>query len=355
MKKEEKNMDHKRILIIYHNQDLDGVVSAAVARYYYDHHETNSVIRMVGYNYGQSFDEINNAISEHNPEVIVVTDISFGKDTKRIFKSWQDQGMELIWIDHHKTIIEESEGWGMRIRGIRVVGQSAAYLTWLWFGYEASTHVRRERIVMWDRMPMIIQAVNDYDVWNTDTDLGWETVLNIQYGLRVEIGLDPERAYNVLYSRIKSGLDDIAVKGKTIRDYERQKFESQVRYNAFRVKVCGYNAMCVNTLDFGSNIFEVFDPEPDIQLYVCFSVNIEKGSVRFGLYHHPSGGKDGVDCGKIAKGFGGGGHVGAAGFEIRLGSGEWDWFVCARELIPYSLLDDNKPEKEMKDNRTLAC
>lgn len=340
-----------RILIIYHNQDLDGVVSASVARLYYSFFN-DVAIRLVGYNYGEPVAKIEDAVKIHNPDTIIVTDISFGSDTESVFKSWQINGLDVVWIDHHKTAIESSERWEWPVEGLRRVGGAATALAWEWFGNKAKEEDEGWWKTWWRNTPLIIQAVSDYDVWNTGSNIGWDNILDIQYGLRSEIGLDPKRAYTAMCSRIKSNLDDIAVKGKAIRAYERQKFETQAKANAFRGLCCGYKAMFVNTLDFGSLIFETFDSDPDIQVLVCFSANVGKGTVRFGIYHHPSGGSD-VDCGKIAKLFSGGGHAGAAGFEVSIFSAVWMGFTYTNDIEAPKKESDKK--EVPRDNRTLAC
>ena len=340
-----------RILIIYHNQDLDGVVSASVARLYYSFFN-DVAIRLVGYNYGEPVAKIEDAVKIHNPDTIIVTDISFGSDTESVFKSWQINGLDVVWIDHHKTAIESSERWEWPVEGLRRVGDAATALAWEWFGNKAKEEDEGWWKTWWRNTPLIIQAVSDYDVWNTGSNIGWDNILDIQYGLRSEIGLDPKRAYTAMCSRIKSNLDDIAVKGKAIRAYERQKFETQAKANAFRGLCCGYKAMFVNTLDFGSLIFETFDSDPDIQVLACFSANVGKGTVRFGIYHHPSGGSD-VDCGKIAKLFSGGGHAGAAGFEVSIFSAVWMGFTYTNDIEAPKKESDKK--EVPRDNRTLAC
>ena len=337
--------NRNRVLIIYHNQDLDGLMSAAVARFYYNFYPDIKV-RSVGYNYGQPLTEIEKAIKESEISTIIVTDISFNNDTESVFRTWKEAGIDVIWIDHHKTIIESSKDWKIEVEGLRKVGVSATYLMWEWFSdltkfIDIDLYNR-----YWRDTPLIIQAVGDYDVWNTESEIGWEKVLDIQYGLRAYIGLDPDRAYEMLVNRLTDNdLDDIINGGRTIRLYERQRFETQAKANAFRGQFCGYKAMFINTLDFGSQIFKSFDSDPDIQVLVCFSPNIRRGAVRFGVYRHPLGGKD-VDCGKMAKILGGGGHAGAAGFEISIHSAIWKYFIDNREIVAALGIKSKKLDEE---------
>lgn len=69
-----------------------------------------------------------------------------------------------------------------------------------------------------------------------------------------------------------------------------------------------YNAICANRGFTNSQLFDsVYDStRHDLMLVFCF----KKGRYHFNLYSD----KSEIDCGKIAKTFGGGGHKGAAGF-----------------------------------------
>lgn len=52
-------------------------------------------------------------------DVVYVLDVSFGADSKTVFKKWLDEGKSLMWIDHHKGIIEDSKTWGFVVPGLR--------------------------------------------------------------------------------------------------------------------------------------------------------------------------------------------------------------------------------------------
>lgn len=61
-------------------------------------------------------------------DVVYVLDVSFGADSKTGFKKWLDEGKSLMWIDHHKGIIEDSKTWGFVVPGLRRVGVGACAL-----------------------------------------------------------------------------------------------------------------------------------------------------------------------------------------------------------------------------------
>lgn len=96
------------------------------------------------------------------------------RDSKTIFKKWLDEGKSLMWIDHHKGIIEDSKTWGFVVPGLRRVGTGACAL--------ASD-------LLMGKVPAIVRCLSDYDVWNKESGLGWDTVVAVQYALRSKIRL----------------------------------------------------------------------------------------------------------------------------------------------------------------------
>lgn len=83
--------------------------------------------------------------------------------------------MNLMWIDHHKGIIEDSKTWGFVVPGLRRVGVGACAL--------ASD-------LLMGKVPAVVRCLSDYDVWNKESELGWDTVVAVQYALRSKMRLN---------------------------------------------------------------------------------------------------------------------------------------------------------------------
>ena len=94
-------MKVKKTAIVYHKSDLDGVVSAAIATMY--EHSKNKDVIYIPYSYEDDVKKVIDKVDECG--VVYVLDVSFGADSKTIFKKWLDEGKSLMWIDHHKGII----------------------------------------------------------------------------------------------------------------------------------------------------------------------------------------------------------------------------------------------------------
>lgn len=85
---------------IYHEADLDGVMSAAIVKKYF-----KGDIDLLPYNYGKEIPDVNKY------DKVFVVDVSFGDRTRFLFDEWEDKGIDVTWIDHHKTA---SFQYGMR-------------------------------------------------------------------------------------------------------------------------------------------------------------------------------------------------------------------------------------------------
>lgn len=158
-------MKVKKAAIVYHKSDLDGVVSAAIATMY--ENSKNKDVVYIPYSYE---DDVKKVIDQvRDLDAVYVLDVSFGADSKTVFKKWLNEGKSLMWIDHHKGIIEDSKTWGFVVPGLRRVGTGACAL--------ASD-------LLMGKVPAIVRCLSDYDVWNKESGLGWDTVVAVQFAMK---------------------------------------------------------------------------------------------------------------------------------------------------------------------------
>lgn len=305
--------------IIYHKVDLNGVASAAIAKSYYENQDGTTQIALCPYTYGDSMDEFKKEAEDS--QVICVLDVSFGEDTFSMMKDWIERGKGVLWIDHHKGILEEAESWSIHIPGKREIGIAACELTYNHFNGHA---------------PMIIKHLSAYDVWNKNM-FDWEDVMNIQYAMRAEIGLDVYKMQkfidNIDFYDEVGQLSELKAKGKSIRDFLTVKNQGEVENYSFIGKIDGKNALFMNTLEFNSTTFQSKTPEwldgEAVKFLAPFAVQ-PNGLVRFSLYK--TEGRFDVDCCEMAKRFGGGGHKGAAGFQVKTSDGRFVKFLESHEI-----------------------
>ena len=279
--------------IFYHQSDLDGHCSGAIVKKFLNAGE------LVGINYGQPFpwDSI-----EQN-ELVWMVDFSLQpfEDMVRLANL-----ASLVWIDHHKTAIDEAidRHVNLAIPGLRAVGLAGCELTWK---YIQNTVMRDLQIK--EAMPLAVHHIGRHDVWDhSDPD-----TLPFQYGLRL---FDTRPDNDSLWVDLLCGgeyespaIASIIEKGRTLLEYETRQNATYAKSAAFDVMLDGLKCVAVNRLFSNSKLFDsVWDPR---KYDAMIAFGFRGGRWTVSLYSD----RDDIDVGDVAKRRGGGGHKGAAGFQ----------------------------------------
>ena len=312
----------KKVLCIYHKIDLDGWMSAAIVKYWFEksliitNPDIDSItdkIDFIGYNYGQPIPDL----SEYNQ--IIMCDISFSKE--EMLKLYERLNSNFIWIDHHISAIKDIYGehkWlptDNDIKGIIDVKFAACELTWQYFFPNKP-------------MPEIVRLLGLYDSFrhkNTDEE---QKVLEFQYGAR-QVIQDYETAYNWLEATegfservVNETLEEIFNKGKAIYQYlcteAKQVYKNGFSINFIYTKPDRETAdyihfLCINKERFNPINFGIDYHKDGYDGVASFCYDGVAKVWRFSLYNDNGL----VDCSVIAKQFGGGGNKGAAGFVVK--------------------------------------
>lgn len=227
----------------------------------------------------------------------------------------------------NKGIIEDSKTWGFVVPGLRRVGVGACAL--------ASD-------LLMGKVPAIVRCLSDYDVWNKESELGWDTVVAIQYALRSKIRLNVLIALSYLYDHFKEDMKDneidlifydLAKEGRAIINYMAGKNEQEVSAYSFEAYVDEVKVVAMNTTEFSSKVFDSLTRDwldgRKIKALMPFCI-MPGGKVRFSLYECV---EDSADCCEVSKRFGGGGHAGAAGFVLDVTDIRFREFIEKHKLI----------------------
>lgn len=284
----------------YHSADLDGHCSGAIIKYKY------RTCDLVPINYGDPFpwDIIN------YKETVYMVDFSLQPFSDMI-KLKQTSG-DLIWIDHHKTAIQAWMESNCDFKGIRIDGQAGCELVW----DHCFTSPR----------PRVVNLLGRYDVWDHD---GWPDVLPFQYGLRLE-DTDPRTSMNLWRALFEDDnrCSNFVLMGETVLRYESQTNTKFCKAYAFETLMPinpnpmgdalgsqrHLRAICANKGFTNSKLFDsLWNPEKYAIMITFCRLPMRKGLWTVSLYSDHLD----VDCGAIAKAFGGGGHKGAAGFQCQ--------------------------------------
>lgn len=281
----------------YHNRDLDGIFSGALVM----QHVRVDLMGgdMIGVDYGDKLDRRQIVPGEH----VYVVDFSFPPEDME----WLMKNATLVWIDHHKTAIDDSKGRSYGTSsGLRMVGVAACALAWEYFSHDKHPQ---------DNMPIGIRLLSDYDVWNNSDERYWrDDVMPFQYGARAKSFTVENFPVGAMSSRDYVHL--VKLQGTGILEYQKGVDEKAMDFGAFpatlnvpngtTLKVIACNNMARNSQTFAS----VWDAER-YEAMCVFGLN-KSGKWVFSLYTD----RDDIDVSVIAKAFGGGGHRQAAGFML---------------------------------------
>jgi oligoribonuclease NrnB/cAMP/cGMP phosphodiesterase (DHH superfamily) len=218
-----------KTVCVYHNQDLDGQMSAAIVKHWFmetykpkthqpvknldgemDFNDPDPCLYMKGYNYGQPIPNL----SEYDK--VILCDISFPKE--EMSKLWHRLDQELVWIDHHISAINHNSD--LVYKGFQDVDFAACELTWKYFmqGMNGDPDKESEQ----NTMPEIVRLLGRYDCFGHKGTDEEQKVLEFQYGARSVIS-NYEEAYKYLRQynhNFKNSIVNMFLdKGKAIYSY----------------------------------------------------------------------------------------------------------------------------------------
>lgn len=282
---------------------MDGLCSGAIARKFLG---DNAVYQ--GWDYGQDIPDLTAYTT------VYLIDISF---PRAMMVAHQPK---LVWIDHHKSAIEENQD--LVITGLRVDGVAACRLAWQWFSTPTRPVYIAQKSEYVDRRveePYAVQLLGEYDIWNhTNAD-----TVPFQYGINSLKTVDWDRLFcadrvkesangNGVYGASKDAfyVQSIIDKGRAIETYVTQTNAEISVKRGFDVRFEGLLFRALNIARSNSLTFAAaIRPEHD----GCLSYSWDGKRWKISLYS--VAGKS-YDMSLIASKFGGGGHYGAAGFAL---------------------------------------
>lgn len=312
-------------IYVYHHNDHDGIVAAAILYRRY-RKEKNMVFNMIDYTVDLNFDHID----FDKGDTAVFLDYSFTNEgNMNRFKdllSRRNSIDDVTWIDHHVSSLGVFDN---TVRGVRNSALCATAWTYLWYTFTSGKEVIKQLLLMSDKdisdrfhtspdLPLFIKLIDDYDCWKHIYD---ETN-NFHYGLTIS---DPK---DITLANLIDGWNGNRDYYYNLMRSIRNNGESTRKYLELDDK--NYH---VDMYGFEHNLHMVhLDDRSKDRIIKCFCLNRKGNSLMFGdkideydavipFYFNGSKwtysiftNKDYVDCEKIAKCYGGGGHRKAAGW-----------------------------------------
>lgn len=218
-------------------------------------------------------------------EIVIFTDYCASKeDIKKILSKTK----EVYLIDHHISTIEDLKEF--KLKGIQDINYASCELMWKFCKGEKE-------------IPKYIKMLGDFDCWREDKEEGYKLALALQ-----TFDLNPD---SPIWGMAKSKLNTLLTVGGAIYQYIQKEFKDK-QDKIFSLKFEGLDCLAINHNDRGAWCFESHPDKDKKDALLSFHWD-GNGNYSISLYAV----KDGVDVSKIAKKYGGGGHVKAAGFRSK--------------------------------------
>jgi oligoribonuclease NrnB/cAMP/cGMP phosphodiesterase (DHH superfamily) len=268
-------------LVYYHNECLDGICSAAIVIKRFGANNVKCV--PVQYNR-----DTWNKEDIEQAETVYVVDFTF-PDMKELIKV---AGRKLRWIDHHKTAMEQNPDiWGSTdILGIRDLERSGCGLTWAY--------------CFDDAIPYSVRYVEDRDLWR----FMFENTKAFCTGLNCVTAspYDDIWPYVLEDNDDLDNLIDVIQVGKALLKAQERRVENLFK-SGTDIEFFNQHARVVNSMFDISELGEyIYQRGYEIAVIWHADGDHITVSLRSNV----------VDCAEIAQMYGGGGHKGAAGFQV---------------------------------------
>ena len=276
----------------FYHTDLDGKCSAAIVKRHWDNraliHSVDQSTEYVPIDYSMVFP----LGSVQLEETVFIVDFSLSvTDMDALLKRTN----QVVWVDHHRTAIERFTGHrAMDLPGLRDISEAGCVLTWRYLFPDLSA-------------PEAVVLVGDRDIWR------WEFRDRTKFfnsGMYAVENRPEASIWSDLFKK-SSYVDNVYVtnivdNGITVERYREKWFADFRKAWMFESEIDGHKCACLNLMHTGSEAFGELEKEYPVLLLFVFNGERYKVSLYSAM---------GVDVGRIAEKFGGGGHPGAAGFQ----------------------------------------
>lgn len=268
-------------ICFYHSSDFDGKCSAAIVKKFFK----NVVMYPINYDEYFPFDIVDNY------EKVVMVDFGL-QPFSQMIKLHDKVRDRLIWIDHHKTAIDEYQKYGKSFNGLREIGKAGCELTWEYFYPE-------------EVMPKTVSLLGRYDVWDLHAS---KEVQPFQYGLKMANPNPGDDIWIELLNENDLLFDRILRDGRIIETYQKEVYKNYCDSCSFDMEWEGHKFLVANIMNVSSQLFDTKFDHEKYDAMMCFGFRGERWSIS--LYTD----KKDIDLSVIAKKYNGGGHAGACGF-----------------------------------------
>lgn len=289
-----------KVTIIYHKEDNDGVFSGALFLNYFN---DKYLVDLCPEDYLSinklDIDKI--CIESYK---VIITDISFKKEImKYLFDNYSDK---VIWIDHHKPIIDTSDDDNFSgLDGIRDISNSAVYN-----GYKYLYNNRG--------IPKLVELISCWDTFSfTDENINY--IRSINLGLTQISLLDIFKASDMLDDVLMDNIiDEAYYYGSIINKWQKEEWKKlMVTSTDLGWTLSGHPSVCLFYNGASSSLMFDYYKNTRFRHGIVIKIkNCDDEFIPVSVYNINK--NDLFDIGQYCKEkWNGGGHVGAGGFLIK--------------------------------------
>lgn len=284
-------MSKETNLIVYHSRCSDGICSAAIVNYFLGDNCNKQFLPLA---YG---DGIDLSLIDKNT-ILWILDFSFP-----IEMMWDlnNQVKKIFWFDHHITHESSLKVFPERLNNIEMVldcKKSGATITW-------------DTLFNTESRPLIVNIVEDRDLWKFKLTFTKEYSEAIYYDIK-----DPrDSRWSILFAEDNTIATDIfedwRIKGEILLKVKQDRINKIIK-SGYYGTIKGCRAYYVNSsVDISEIGEEIYLSHADPIIAVIYSYT-GTDTLRVSLRSNC------INVCEIAKEFGGGGHMNAAGFTLSM-------------------------------------
>ena len=302
-----------KTVIMYHSADHDGHTSGAIIKMYLDGFakkgESAREIILYPINHGE---EIDWDLFDQDT-IVWMADFSLPPES---FMVLLYKVFNVVWLDHHKKPIEKLESIDDKFKnlpGIREKNNSRSGCELSW-----------EYCFPDEPMPDFVRHWGRFDIWDHSDQKKWDDIyepFELGSGRFITDPKDNPSFWERLFSEGTYGpqgetMEEVIEKGEAIVHYVNESDRNSMK-RAYEIEFEGMTCLAINGGGKGSIQFDELLSKYPMCLTYKFNgefwvVGIYSDNVPGEKYDKPP-----IDCSFYAEKHGGGGHPGAAGFQIK--------------------------------------
>ena len=285
------------MIYCYHHDDLDGICSGSIVDRAFPTESKKFISTTYPIDKDKILSTVKNVAGLTN---IFFVDLSFGGNDKNFLVELSNvcaaRNIEITWIDHHeksKLLIENWEDIPKSIFHRISISECGACGAYYYFHGEEC------------RYPMFLSLVDTWDRHLT-TASNWINSIRFQFAMMSSEDLTPQ---SPVFEDLLTGggpvIQYICDRGDIIWKYFKENSRRLIESDGVITDVEGVECLSLN-YHGSSMVFD--DVRNDFPLVMQWHYDGH-------LYHYSVyAGNENIDCNAIASRYGGGGHIGAAGF-----------------------------------------